>query len=841
MTDSRQIEQAGQFRLALMLFFGSGLCALAYETVWVRQLVLSYGISVYAVSAVLSAYMFGLSVGAYLVGRRSRRIRNPLRVYAWFEFGIIAYTFLLYFVLEDLLPYLYSVGYGFLTDAPAALNLARFMVTFLLLAVPTGLMGGTLPVLAGLLRHGEGRVGTSIGWLYGINTLGGMVGTALAGFWLLKDLGILRTTLVALSFNLVIAIAALALSRRAVLPRPPSATAEPTPVVTRERRPGMSLVSLTLFVSGYTALSYEVLWNRSLLLYTHNSTYAFSSILIVFLLGTGLGSLLYASFSRRLTGRRQLGLVQLLLGASVWISIPLTGELPTVLNALTSVTGTDSWAAAMSTVAVSAMSVVFIPTLLMGMTFPIATALLASSRDEIGEVTGRAYAYLTVGNIIGPVLTGFFLIEWVGLRNAFAIGIFCNLLAAFALLLFRRALWTHALAGALAAVAIVVFLSTVERDIYRSYYESFGGKIVFYKEDVSDNVLVFEKEDGARTIFYSDGRGTAGTGTDFTNRLSGHIPMLLHPDPASVLSICFGVGNTLSALAYWEPNELVCVELSPGALEAAPLFPTNRGVLQTSNLQVHVDDGRNYLLRSRKTFDVIQLEPPELHQAGVVNLYTRDFYELARDSLSENGIVCQWFSALMPEYEQRMVIRAFQDVFPHASLWSGSNFVSLVLVGSPQPIQIDPEEFFERAARPSVQEDLGRMKLGPMDVLVRHLLGPKGLRRYVGDVPPVTDDRTFVDFSIPRSDESGYGVFVYNTHQSYDRRKAMAKVWGRTFRLEMGAESPAYLFDFVGADESTRQATLEQLEAARVRYQRYVRTQHRAILGRPARRLPRAR
>jgi spermidine synthase len=822
-----------------MLFFGSGLCALAYETVWVRQLVFAYGISVYAVSAVLAAYMFGLSVGAYLIGRRTRRIRNPLRVYAWFEICIVGYNCALYFVLKDLLPYLYSVGYGFLTDAPAALNLARFLATFLLLAVPTGLMGGTLPVLASLLRHGEGRVGSSIGWLYGINTLGGVAGTALAGFWLLGDLGIFRTTLVTLALNLIIAFAALLFSRRTALHRAPSATVAPAPVVTRERRPGTALVSLTLLISGYTALSYEVLWNRSLLLYTHNSTYAFSSILMVFLLGTGLGSLLFASFSERLTGRRQLGLVQLLLGASVWISIPLTGELPRVLRALTHVTGADSWAAALSTIAVSAVSVVFVPTLLMGMTFPIATALLASSRDEIGEVTGRAYAYLTVGNILGPVLTGFFLIEWVGLRNAFGIGIFCNLLLAFALLVFRRGLWPWVVAGAFAAGAMAIFVNTVERDIFRSYYEEFVGKILFYKEEVADNVLVYQREDGSRGIFFSDGRGTAGTGTNLTNRLAGHIPMLLHPDPKSVLSICFGVGNTLSALAQWEPDELVCVELSPGALEAAPFFPTNRGVLDTPNLEVHVDDGRNYLLRSRKTFDVIQLEPPELHQSGVVNLYTRDFYELARSHLTQNGVVCQWFSMLMPDYEQRMVIKAFQDVFPHASLWSGNNLTSLFLVGSVEPLRMRPEEFFERAARPSVREDLRRMRLGPMDVLARHLLGPEALRRYVGDVPAVTDDRTVVDFTIPRSAESGYGVFIYGTYQSFDWEGGVGGVWRRAFRLERRSESPSYLFDFTGIDEASRKVTLEDLEVARVRYHRRVRARYLDLEGKRTGRSPR--
>ncbi len=264
------------FRLTLVLFFGSGVCALVYETLWVRQLTLSYGISVYAVSAVLSAFMFGLCLGAYLVGRAAARIRNPLRVYGLFELGIGLYVFLLYFVLADGLPVLYHVGARHLAGIPFALDLARFLFTFLLLAVPTTLMGGTLPVLSRFLESERAHVGKPLGWLYGINTLGAVLGTTLAGFWLLKDLGIFGTLVSAIVLNLLIAFTALWKSRGAAVAdlaaaSPSAAPARAAGITEAEATPGARLVLWALFLSGYTALSYEVIWNRTLLLYTHNS------------------------------------------------------------------------------------------------------------------------------------------------------------------------------------------------------------------------------------------------------------------------------------------------------------------------------------------------------------------------------------------------------------------------------------------------------------------------------------------------------------------------------------------------------------------------------------------
>ncbi len=816
-----ETKHHGLFRLSLVLFFGSGVCALAYETLWVRQLTLSYGISVYAVSAVLAAFMFGLCLGAYLVGRIAARIRNPLRVYGWFELAISVYVVMLHFVLTDWVPALYRLGAHALEDIPLALNVGRFLLTFVLLVIPTTLMGGTLPVLSRFLENDRAHLGKPLGWLYGINTLGAVLGTTLAGFWLLKDLGIFGTLVAAVALNLVVASTALWKSRAAgaAAPAPPAPERASSPF---ERAPtsGTKLVLWVLFLSGYTALSYEVIWSRTLLLYTHNSTYAFTTILVVYLLGVSLGSLLYARMPARHTSLRTLGLLQLGIAGYVWASFYLIGVLPGLLSRITQVLGTGSWLAAMSTILVATSVVVFVPTVLMGMTFPMGTALSSARANVVGSVTGRAYACLTLGNIVGSLVTGFVLIRWAGLRSAFAVAIALNLLCGFALVSFRPAARGRLFLGGVAgALASLLFLITVKPDIFRSFYEKYvatlGGKILFYREEVTDNVLVYETNRGQRWIFYSDGRGTAGTPTDLANRRSGHIPMMLHPDPKSVLCICFGVGNTLSAMAQYEPERLVIVELSPGAIAAAGYFPTNRNVLSTPNLEVVIEDGRNFLLRTKEKFDVIALEPPELHQAAVVNLYTREFYELAREHLHEGGILCQWWGIYAPTYEQKMLIRAFVDVFPESSLWQ-SNYASLLLIGFKDGAHIRPEDFLALTSKPQVQADFQHIRTTPIGLLGMHLMGPPSLAEFVRDVPPVTDDRTYIDFSVPRSSEAGFGVFMYNTYQDFRMRdnEGMRKQFEHMLELETNKESAEHLFDFSRYGEEERARFLQELAAA---------------------------
>ena len=358
----KTLNRSVPFPAVLILFFLSGASALIYETVWVRQLTLSFGISIHALSAVLAAFMFGLSLGAAILGRRARRIRNPLRLFAWFEIAVAAYAVLLYFILSAWLPQLVRVFHGALPDSAWVISLVRFAAAFALLVLPTTLMGGTLPILGQMVTGTANATGRQLGRLYGINTLGAVLGTALAGFFLLKHVGIFYTTLAAVALNLIVGLIALALSRharpdRAYVPAPQPAEPHGT-----SPTPASRIVHLAVFLSGYAAIAFQIMWNRTLLLYTHNSTYAFSTILIVFLGGIALGSLAYARLPERWTSLRNLGCVQIALAAYVWWSIDLTGRLPDVLQLVTAVVGTDRWISAMTTMFVAVALVVFLPT-----------------------------------------------------------------------------------------------------------------------------------------------------------------------------------------------------------------------------------------------------------------------------------------------------------------------------------------------------------------------------------------------------------------------------------------------------------------------------------------------
>jgi spermidine synthase len=795
----------------LALFFVSGAIALVYETVWFRQLALSFGVTNHAISLVLAAFMLGLSLGAWWVGRLAPRFSNPLRVYAAFEFAIGGYAILLYLLLGEFLPWITRVGHV-LRDVPGALNLLRFGTAFLVMLVPSTLMGATLPLLGGYLTRRAEWTGRQLGRLYGLNTLGGAVGTAVAAFWLLKHLGIFATTLVAAAANLALALMALRLSRR-VGDLPPETDVEET---LRDEHPTATsrVLYLVIFLSGFSALSCEVMWNRTLLLYVHNSIYAFSTILITYLLGVALGSLFYARFLERRNRLSTLGLLQLGLGLSIWASIHLTGRIPEITQPVTEFFGTDSWASAIALMVLATGVVVLPPTLLMGISFPMATALCTRTQGEVSRRIGSFYAVNTLGNILGALLTGFFLIGALGLRNSFAIAIGCNLMAGF-LLIWQRGTsqWRAGAAMACTAAALLAFLSVVEGDAFLDHYRAKFPKIIFYSEETTDTVMVAVHESGHRQLRYSDGRGTAGTDTDPANRLYGHLPMLLHPDARSVLSIGFGVGNTLSAIADHEPERLLLVELSRGALAAAPYFPTNRNVLDTPDLEIRIEDGRNYLLGTSETFDVIQTEPPEIHTANVVNLYTRDFYELILEHLAPNGIFCQWLNVvLVPEQETKMLMRTFIEAFPHASLWSFAPW-DMVLIGSPEPIRLQPERLIERWGRPRVRHDLERIGARqPHEMFGFHIFGPSSLSEYVADSRAITDDHTQVDFSVPRSREAGFGLFLYQTlHHGPEfgtRQRSIERL-----ELMLRAESAAHLIDPDAEGASAFRSRLEEVTA----------------------------
>ena len=760
--------------LVLILFFLSGACGLVYEVVWARELSLIFGITIFATSTVLAAYMGGLALGSFLVGRFIDRSPNPLRVYAILEVGIG--------LLALLTPLAFSFARSIYVPVANALeghfllfNLVRVLILFLILMVPTTLMGGTVPAIGRFLVERKESVGWNVGLLYALNTFGAVLGVLITGFVLIPEFGLTLTTRLAAAGNVSIGLVLLlwGIGKMAPEGRPAAASLPPvsnlgeSPV---RRRRLVVLVMMVFALSGFAALAYEVVWTRVLVIHVFNTSYAFSLMLAVFLAGLVLGDVLLIRIYDRIEKPVfWLGIVQVGIGISVVGAAAAYMPLSSVTFELLGITSAESFGQSLSLMLLRAALVMFPFTILLGMTFPLVARAVCDDDDTVGRSLGNIYAANTCGSILGSVGAAFVLIPLLGLRGSLLA------LSALNVLLGALCLWAEPLSlrgrvatGVLVAAGLILPSVMVPKTIFFDALEPDYGKLIYYKEGITDTTSVLEWKSGGRTQLYGDRRGTAGTMTDRLNRTSGHLAHLLHPNPRRSLQIGFGVGNTLAAAAlHPEVEQLDCAELSDHVRETATYFWTNQGVLDDPKVNLIVDDGRNYLLRTRTRYEVITLEPPNIYTASVVNLYTREFYELASEAMADDGILMQWISVGdVNDAELAQLVRAMVDVFPDVTLWDEGPMAFfkaptayLLVVGSKQPLRIDVGELERRMKGPELRDDLERIDLeSPAKLLSLFIAGDQGARRWTADAVAITDDKTVVDYSTAKSVTSGFGL-----------------------------------------------------------------------------------
>jgi spermidine synthase len=752
----------------LALFFASGAAGLVYEVVWARLLALTFSITVYAVTTVLCAYMAGLALGAAVGGRAADRLPHPLRTYGVVEIAIgvagLATTFVL-FRLGPAYVWLWDHAGG----AGPVFGVGRFALAFLVMLVPCTLMGATLPLLGRAMIVSRETTGRGAGALYALNTLGAVSGCVLSGFVLVPTVGLRAATAVAAVLNVAVGIGAVLLARRepAAVPAPmPVAAGEVTPPAARG---AVALACFALAVSGFTALGYEVLWTRALEQFVHNSTYAYSAMLATFLLGLGLGSGVAALVADRLRHPlRLLAAVEVAIGASVLVALLIYMRFVDLIPALAArAGGLGSWGRVIALIFGEAGATLLVTTLLFGATFPLAARLVVDRLDTIGTRLGAAYTANTVGSIAGAVLVGFVILPALGIRGAFVALLLVNLgLGALLALAGGGGAARAGIVGGAVAVAVGSLL-LLPHGLFESTFARRFGKLLFYREEVTDTIMVTEDARGERMIRYGDGRGTAGTVTEPEDRMYAHIPLLLHHDPRRILNICFGVGNSLAGVVTHPIERVDAVELSPGVVDAAPYFRrTNDDVLADPRVRLITGDGRNFLLTADQRYDVIRLDPPELHTAGVVNLYTREFYELARDHLAPGGIFSIWVNIVMtPEEDLRWVVRTLRAVFPHVSIWHGPYRYSWVINGSLTPHDPDLARVAAAYADPRIGTDLRSVRVPDPYVFLTHfVMGGDDVAAFAGAAGVVTDDRTRLDFTVPRSFDSFFGIANANTN-----------------------------------------------------------------------------
>ncbi len=734
-------------RLLLTLFFFSGMSTLIYEISWVRAATLTFGVSIYAYSAVLTAYMGGLAIGGYFIGKWADRVSSPLGLFAGLHVCLSVLGIISLFALGGLTTLYASMVRGLMVE-PTALTSVRLGLSLLALAPSTICIGATLPVMSRVYVRQVGQVGGDIGQLYAVNTLGAVLGCALAALLFIRLLGVQETVFLASLINLLIAGAAWWLKRNRVetiRPRPRPTTSKHTqpaqPISVTARR----FVLWAYAISGFVALGYEVAWARIIALHTINAIYSFSIMLTIFLSGLFVGSLIGVWWvRRRLISVLHFGNLELSIGLLAILALFVFARLPSIrfeqFFTQYSVGTEIAFEGLLSFVTL------FPVTVLIGAAVPIASSLYtAEQTEQVGLRVAQLTALNTVGSILGILLTGFIIVPSLGLQNSVL------LLAAFNLGIGGVGIWFFAPAQPRLRVATaVVLLLAIGGAIllpparYLGPWQNIADQIIFYKEGVETTVAVF-KESPTNPKF-SSVNGRVEVPTDVLSLrafyLLGHLPALLHPDAQTALMLSFGNGIASGSLATHQLPSIEVVELSPEMIEAAQLYKTeNRSILQYPGLQIHVEDARNFLLQTDRQYHIITTDATHPSNTSSWALFTAEFYDQVKQHLTPDGVFLQWVPLHSMAIEDYLsILRTFQNVFPNATLWYTGGTHSLLLATPEKMTRAELEELLKTVENnPTVQKDLGK----PEQIPRYWIMDSDQLRQFASKGRLVYDNNAF--------------------------------------------------------------------------------------------------
>ena len=638
-------------RAIFALFYLSGIAGLIYQVLWLRRLSLIFGVTVYAASTVLAAFMAGLAIGSVLSSRVLRRGVAPLMAFGVAEI-LVGVTGLISPLLLDAASFLYAALYQASPDSLGGLTIARLFCSFAILAVPTAMMGITLPLLGAAVSAPGHANGTGISLLYAINTFGAMTGTLLSGLILIPAIGIQRSFLVAAALNVIVGVVAIWIGK-AQLVHPPEGghhkIPEAEPMVSGFSRIDQWPLWIVVIVSGFASLGLEIVWFRLMLQFVIATTQAFTAMLATVLGGIAVGGLIAAwILTKPRDHAAALGIVQAFTGVAAVGS--MTFLLWTVEQGWRTM---GLWQAVVIAILPAA--------LFMGMGFPLALGIAGRRSDgdreeDVARRVGVMYSLNVAGAIAGSLGAGFLLLPRIGSVNAL-IALAAMFVASGLWLLSTQARprtdnrsrpaafygrWATAAAIALA----FVWLSRALPDPFK----------VAIERRYRDQLLEFWRHEGPQTavsvrasqfqhVLYLDGLHQANDQPAMVllHRAIGHLPMVLHGDPKDVLVVGMGGGATPGAVSQYPNARVEVVELAEGVRRAAAFFKhVNYDLLTQPNVTVRIDDGRNFLALTDRRFDVITADIIQPGHAGAGHVYSREYFTLVRKALKDDGVVLQW-------------------------------------------------------------------------------------------------------------------------------------------------------------------------------------------------------
>lgn len=792
------------FWLASLLFFLSGGTGLAYQVVWFKRFSHVWGSSSLAFAAVGGSFLFGLGLGAYLIGRFADRVARPLRWYGVCELAIGILALVIPFEIAALVDASVSL-YASIPEQPILRYGFQFAITLLVIGPPCMLMGGTLPLLIRQLTARDGSLDQATAWLYAINTFGAAAGCYLTGFHLLPALGLLATNNLAAGINLTIGVVSVLASGLAIhiVPRRGAATKEPTETFSL-RLFGLYVASA---LTGCAALVLEMTWTRQLALIVGGSTYAYTATLFVVLVGIALGSLIFHFWLRPvaswgwlpvvivggLIGTTLIGKL-LLPELSMWMAPPSVREVRA-----------DPIGNGMLCVAMSAM-LEFLPSVGMGLLFPLFVHMTHASAAHVGKAVGNIYAWNTLGSIAGASLTALLLFPTIGTAGAMGLSVGMYAAALLAVLPWGTAgqVLRGAAVGLAGAAAVLVVARPLDPRLTNMGLYIYGDPALSsnpaspdpnwmekidvrsFVEGASSNVFV--NKSNQVVSLRVNGKVDASTGADMVTQLgTAYFPRMFVPDAKEVLVIGFGSGCTPGASLLFPDTRVTCCEIEPAVYDASIHFAdqnhrpqeksrtwlearnaelppeerlTDEEITQRAMFSMVFGDGRTAVQGAAKKYDLIISEPSNPWLAGVSNLFTKEFFRTAREHLTEQGVLAQWiqtYNFTMTDY--LMIVRTMQSEFPHFGVILLANGLDTMLLASNRPLVPKAEDLARvqkvADASPVILTDLRRY-FGTTDMralLARYYqLGEEQVRTLVAKDPSQllnTDLHLRLEFDAP--------------------------------------------------------------------------------------------
>jgi spermidine synthase len=768
------------------LLFASGCCALVYQIGWLREFRLIFGASTAASAAVLAVFIGGLGTGGLLLGRRADRHPRPLLLYAQLE-SAVAVSAAASPLLLTFVRHLYIAAGGTMTQGFPLGTISRLVLASLVLAAPTVLMGGTLPAAARAITRRADVGRRDVAALYGLNTLGAVLGCLIATFLMLELFGTRNTLWLAAAVNLVVALAARALDRSMRgADDGPTADAAPTADATAEAPAGFVL--LASGVVGFAFFLMELVWYRMLGPLLGGSVFTFGLILAVALLGIGLGGLLYAlAGADRAPTLAGFGMTCLIEAIAVAAPYAL-GDRLAILALVLLPLGHVAFSAHMAAWAFVAATVVLLPAMAAGYLFPMLIALFGRGRERVGQQIGLVYAANTVGAIGGSLAGGFGLLPWLSAPGAWrfvAVALVALGASAAALSAVRGARRTIVAPSVLVVAAIALVMATGPTAVWRHSGIGAGRagiviesanqlhgwsqtrrRLVLREGDGVESTVALGVE-GAGYSFFVNGKSDGSARSDASTQVMlGLTGALLRPHARKSLVIGLGTGSTAGWLGAIPAMERVdVVELEPLILDIARTCrDVNRGVLDNPRVHVTIGDARETLLTTRDRYDLIASEPSNPFRAGVASLFTREYYEAANDRLTDDGLFIQWVQAYEIDTRTfRTVYATMASVFPHLEAWEGLPN-DVFLVGAKRPLAYSAAMLSARMQEEPFKTALHQTwRTTDVNGVLGHFVAGDDVARAIArpSIEVNTDDRNLVEF--------GYGRAVGATQTSVVR------------------------------------------------------------------------